>query len=1241
MLSAWMQHCSMSCAVFLALALGGAGLARGAAIQVDDRRPLAGGGAGEGAKADSPSPVVVPFRDSGAIKVHTVGVPPAVAGADERVIYKNTLGTDAVRFGAGMMITDDISTTAPVGCKLTRFRFTVAGRVIPTDPGGPYTVRYALYNNCPQAVTSTERIHYTDEPLPNTGIKIRGTDREVTFADDAPRTIEHLIDVGSPVAIPTNLWLGISFDRSNCGVALGAPAEIGFSDDSLDFPGFPCNGNLGGFPEQPHASFNAELFGGAGCPETFLGYKAANAAGPKYNSGVNVPFYDDIKLIANNCLMTGYEVAVRGQGWYTFGLYRDCSEFPSSLIPGTQRTFNVGLSTRPQLQLARFSFDPPIQLTSDTLYLRVTVGNVSSGGVVVAGHPATIGSTNESYFTINQDDVCEPTLFADPTLYGAFHFSITCAGPAPLGACCDPYLKQCSDGPDAGKRCPCENVCQGGFNDGYCCKSSADCFPTGTECAPFCAAPGTCAAVCREVPQVNCPFPPRGQDLDPKWREGAACSPDPFGFTPCGVAVCCHRNNQLEEICDHMTEWGCMQAPPLDGPRLWRLGHYCDESCPLYACLESYGSCSVPHPTPGCDDPWCCTQVCTSYGPTGAYCCEVEWDSACVAFAQFLCDTPPSNDSCAPDAANRLDGALTIPVPGSGTADLWKATLDPADPGFCCHGGVSQCVGGTNAGNPCVVVADCPSGVCPGPLPTPGARGYGSVWFNFVQPQGFTSAQVHTCASSSPAKDSLLQVFKAQDHSSPERECASLAVIGCNDDAPGCSSGGRNSKLCVKNLVPGETYYIMVAAKTPQTLGEYRVTVSANCTSAAGAANDYCPNAATVTDGATPFYINVNACVGGTNPGRLCTSPADCPAGSCMISQHAASFDCPAELCVPDALNDLWYNYTATCTGEAKFETCGESSATSPNTNLVVYDDCSKCPPVAGQVLGCNDNAYGNCGLGSRVVAPVEQGRCYKVRLADEMGFPVAGALTISCHSLDCQPNGIVDWQDIADCPPNTPSCADCNFNGVPDECDIRDGVSQDENGDGVPDECQQFCHSGEVRFVDPPDGVVDARRPHAPNNPSAPLGIQTIRATGPTGAPPQCWSLCETITSLARNAIENVVESPPGTYTITLARPITPGAVTTLTYTDFAANATTARFIAHPGNVNGDTAAGPADILDLIDALNGVAALPWGNYSGDLDHSGLIAPADVLEEIDLLNGANGNEIWNGTPRPQAAGVCP
>ncbi|MCX7719275.1 MAG: DUF11 domain-containing protein, partial [Candidatus Sumerlaeaceae bacterium] len=54
-----------------------------------------------------------------------------------------------------------------------------------------------------------------------------------------------------------------------------------------------------------------------------------------------------------------------------------------------------------------------------------------------------------------------------------------------------------------------------------------------------------------------------------------------------------------------------------------------------------------------------------------------------------------------------------------------------------------------------------------------------------------------------------------------------------------------------------------------------------------------------------------------------------------------------------------------------------------------------------------------------------------------------------SGRSADCNGNGVPDECDIA-----SGTSRDCNENGVPDECDIASGTSRDCNTNGVPDEC-------------------------------------------------------------------------------------------------------------------------------------------------------------------------------------------
>jgi len=181
----------------------------------------------------------------------------------------------------------------------------------------------------------------------------------------------------------------------------------------------------------------------------------------------------------------------------------------------------------------------------------------------------------------------------------------------------------------------------------------------------------------------------------------------------------------------------------------------------------------------------------------------------------------------------------------------------------------------------------------------------------------------------------------------------------------------------------------------------------------------------------------------------------------------------------------------------------------------------------------------------------------------------------------------------------------------------------------------------GAVISSDPPSGTVDARQPHDLNDASALLGIggRTEPITidvGAAGADSSCWSLCETGDGgHGANSIDSVVDNGDGTYTLTLARPISAGETTTISYDGELATT----LIAHPGNVDADTFTAVADILKIVDALNLVFVLPHGVYSGDIDHSGAVGASDIIREIDVINGASELEVWNGTPKPD--GECP
>jgi hypothetical protein len=195
-------------------------------------------------------------------------------------------------------------------------------------------------------------------------------------------------------------------------------------------------------------------------------------------------------------------------------------------------------------------------------------------------------------------------------------------------------------------------------------------------------------------------------------------------------------------------------------------------------------------------------------------------------------------------------------------------------------------------------------------------------------------------------------------------------------------------------------------------------------------------------------------------------------------------------------------------------------------------------------------------------------------------------------------------------------------------------------------------CPEATIRAAEPRNGTIDARQP---NIPGSDLPRQGIGSPGMAGSdfepirilldPPvtgavTCFELCETKVDplLGPNAIRHVTDVGGGWYEIVLERAITAGGVTTIEYTG---DGSYVSYIFHPANVDGDSASAPADILRIIDYINGVATSPWGIYSEDIDRSHLLGPPDILRVIDLLNGAGVYDPWLNTRLPENPGVCP
>ena len=247
----------------------------------------------------------------------------------------------------------------------------------------------------------------------------------------------------------------------------------------------------------------------------------------------------------------------------------------------------------------------------------------------------------------------------------------------------------------------------------------------------------------------------------------------------------------------------------------------------------------------------------------------------------------------------------------------------------------------------------------------------------------------------------------------------------------------------------------------------------------------------------------------------------------------------------------------------------------------------------------------------------------------DRLGGTFEGGGT-DCATFDCpQPTGSCCIETFCFANQTRDVCESLGtFNGFGSTCD--------------PDPCGPSCPVATIIAASPFSGSLDARQPHEPDAPLVRQGIgsaaEPITLTlGEPGAD-ACFTLCETAADplLGANGISGVTDLGGGVYEIILDHAIASGAVTTIRYEG---DGSYVSYLAHPGNVDGDAFADATDIGVLIDGVTGATAVPE-LLAGDVDRSGAVAPADILRLIDLLNGADDYAGWLDTPLP-VNGSCP
>jgi len=216
--------------------------------------------------------------------------------------------------------------------------------------------------------------------------------------------------------------------------------------------------------------------------------------------------------------------------------------------------------------------------------------------------------------------------------------------------------------------------------------------------------------------------------------------------------------------------------------------------------------------------------------------------------------------------------------------------------------------------------------------------------------------------------DTMLAVWKGCE---PDLDYADM--IACNDDF----SNTRQSQI-IFDAVAGNQYLIEVGGYDVET-GQGLLTVSCQGTTPPPpppSSKDDCSNAKAVGDVKDLAFNTTNATFDG--PGLCMTSP------------------------------NIWYCYTATCTGNVTISLAGSSF----DTMLAVYDGCG-CYPAADDLIGCNDDAGSS--YQSAVTFAATIGSQYLIEIGGYANEKGAGLLTISCQGV-VTPNKT----DLGDAPDST-----------------------------------------------------------------------------------------------------------------------------------------------------------------------------------------------------------------------------
>jgi len=426
------------------------------------------------------------------------------------------------------------------------------------------------------------------------------------------------------------------------------------------------------------------------------------------------------------------------------------------------------------------------------------------------------------------------------------------------------------------------------------------------------------------------------------------------------------------------------------------------------------GNCYASNGSPGCSVDACCMSVC----PLDPFCCNNSWDGICASLAIATCTNCGNSGAGSCFTSNGSPGCQSAAC---------CTSICAADP-FCCNTSWDGLCANA-AWNACAVendecsnaltlttgvaqnfnTATATTGTTPGSLCN--IDGYNTIfkdiWFRWTATcNGYMT--VSTCNTAN--FDTKIAIYGpgALGGSCPSSSpLLGGVLLACSNGGSGCGETAKASVL----VEAGKVYRIRLGGGASGAQGTGTILVTCG-----DIPHNTCANALPIFNGVTAF----------TNLGATTNGPT-------VTGCNLGNYD--------QIGSDIWYSYTATCTGPLRVSTCNTANF---DTKIAVYGPGFlglSCPSgsqfTTGVLLGCNDDASGCSGWTSDLTVNVVAGSNYRIRIGGFNAQQGSGTVLIECGAVPCP--------------------ADLNGDGVVNGADLGamlnqwgTGGSADLNGDGI-----------------------------------------------------------------------------------------------------------------------------------------------------------------------------------------------